>query len=57
MPCVGITLVWARNPPMPIKFGVKRPSATQISQSLNAPAIVFHRVLFDFYAAGSCQVT
>ena len=28
MPHNGITLVWACNPPMPIKFGVKRPSAT-----------------------------
>ena len=54
MPHVGITPVWARSPPMPIKFGVKRPSATHISQSLNAPAIVFHRVSFDLYAAGFC---
>jgi hypothetical protein len=53
-PHVGITLVWARSPPMPIKFGVKRPSATHISQSLNASAIVFHRVSFDLYAAGFC---
>jgi hypothetical protein len=47
MPHVGITLVWARSPPKPIKFGVKRPNATHISQSLNAPAIVLHRASFD----------
>ena len=45
MPHVGITPVWARSPPMPIKFGVKRPSATHISQSLNAQqssSIAYH---------------
>jgi hypothetical protein len=55
MPCVGMTLVWARNPQMPIKFGVKRPRGTHTSQRLNAPAIVFHRLSFDLYAAGSCH--
>jgi hypothetical protein len=27
-PHISVTLLWALNPPMPIKFGVKRPSST-----------------------------
>ena len=47
VPHIGTILVWAFNPPMPIKFGVKRPGATAPVQR-NGPSASeprpFHKV-------------
>jgi hypothetical protein len=42
------------TPYVPLFFSAMKSAKLFTSQSLDAPAIVFHRVSFEFYVVGFC---